>query len=176
MARCSATVERNGGELAPARVHELRRWSRRVGEERWRSPAVLRDATSGTSGSGRRRVATDVLMPTILRLQPRFNDRPTARAPSRRLGTTPIGSSRTVSICRKRSARTAPASCGLRCRRGNRSPDAGRVRRKPRARLAGSGDEPRHHRQGQPAEHARSSSRGSTTRPPVAGAESRSSA
>ena len=122
-------------ELASARVHQLRRRPRRVGEQRRRRCCRSTRATSATSRSGRRPIAPDLLMPTLLKLQPSFSVTPETRghrAPTGRPG-------RSHRLARARSrrcarAREAPAWCGRRSRKGSRSPSRSRTARAASAR------------------------------------------
>ena len=165
-------LERHGDELAPARVHQLRRRPRRLGERAAAPSCRSTRATFRTSPSGRRRSPSATLMPTLLKLQPAFAQTPGGdgqRAPSRR--------HRRSHPCRTGSTWAAPsdprrkrAGMGRRPgRRADRQVEA--FRRQPRACVDRPGHEPRDHRQGQPAEHAGVRYARSTTGAPVPGAK-----
>ena len=127
-------------------------------------------STRGTSRNVRQwsaALAVRDLMPTLLRLQPRFNATPEGEGAERRLGGAPdrIQSHGLDLTAALNGSNTGPRLGGRRGGRSDRTCAA--VWRVARPRVGDPGDQPRHHGQGQPAEHARlrhSSRHGCTSR------------
>ena len=95
------------------------------------------------------------LMPTLLALQPRFDASPDGAGTERRLP----GHAEPHRVARPRHRRRLepgrePAWSGPRSSEGEPIAIATRLRRSRDPRLGRAGHQPRHHRQGQPAEHA----------------------